>query len=109
MRATYREREKAGVRNEEEEEKTLVPGSADGGSEKALYPKERERERTEGFFEVIYLDFIFIAPRHAKVTIYRFFVEPWQWMCNVFAFCDATKSLMTIREGYPRPRQNHSV
>jgi len=42
--------EKAGIRNEEE--KTLVPGSADAGSEKALSKeraREREREKAWGF------------------------------------------------------------
>lgn len=36
----------------------------------------REREKKKGrLFWVIYLDFIFIVPGHAKVTIYRFFFE----------------------------------
>jgi len=43
------------------------------------FGNDRDRKRRGDSFGVIYLDFIFIVPDHAKVTIYRFFLEAPSW------------------------------
>lgn len=82
-----------GVRNEME--KTLVLGSV---VRKAPSAWQRERGRRRGdSFGVIYLDFIFIVPGHAKVTIYRFFFGAPPWCSSDIINVNVPRSFWFLR------------